>query len=253
MESLSTRARVSAFLILFVFALCLGLGAGLLYRHSAATQERQQYLATINQLSNAWHDACFKLDEQKLVNLSLERDLSTAIENAISYSNRLNTVSAESVKTSPARDAASPKSGQPDPKVAELQDERDGLTAKLDGLASAMAKLDCDLAETQRKLEASEGDREALLQELKRIEADRTRLMRQFNDLALVRAQLRKLKAEQVVSRRLEWIRRDMFGSYKGGELLRKGLVSAAPASQNYDLNVEVRRNEGARAVPPEH
>jgi hypothetical protein len=101
------------------------------------------------------------------------------------------------------------------------------------------------LAEAQRKLQASEGDREALLKEFKRLQADRAELMRQFTDVKLVREQLRKLKAEQSISRRLEWLRRGTYGSNKGAELLRKGLASASTRPQNFDLNVDLRRDAG--------
>jgi chromosome segregation ATPase len=240
MESPSTGRRLSAPLILLTLG--LGVGAGLFYRQSTTTSERQQFLGTINQLSNAWHDARLKLDEQKLVNVSLERDLSLALESANSYSNKIGTVRAAPGKSGVDRNTSPALSPKPDPRVAELQDERDSLVTKLSDLTSAMAKLDCDKAEVERRLEASESDRDALVQELKRIEAERSRLMMQFNNLALVREQYRKLKAEQSVSRRLDWIRRGMYGDSKGAELLHKGLASAGPGSGNYDLNVELHR-----------
>ncbi len=229
--------------------LCLVLGVGLFYRHSTGAQERLQYLGRINQLSNAWHEVCLKLKEQKLVNLSLERDLTAAVEDARNCSNRVDTMSAELAQASSAKDTINPLS-QPDPRLLQLQQERDGLNAKLQDLTGALAKLDRDMAEVQRRLQASEGDRNALLKELKRLEVEKADLMRQFNDIALVRDQLRKLKAEQSVSRRLEWARRSTFGSYKGAELLRQRLASADSASHNFDLNVEFRQNGGAKEVP---
>jgi chromosome segregation ATPase len=245
MESAFTRVRG-----LLLLVLCLGLGASLYYLRRTAVQQQQRFLVTINQFSNRWHDACLKLTDQKLVNSSLERNLSTALQNATAYSNQLRKLSADFNKARQAKDAAIASAQRPDPKLAELEDERDGLTLKLNEVSSALAKLDCEMIETQRKLQASEGDREALLKELRELQAERTALMRQFTDINLVREQLRKLKAEQAVSRRLEWIRRGTYGNYRGAELLHKQLASAPVPAANYDLNVEIRRNTDPKPAP---
>jgi chromosome segregation ATPase len=238
--------------LIFLFALCLGAGAALLYRQGSFGKQKQEWLGHINQLSNACHQASLQLDEQKLVNLSLERDLTTALESATAYSNKLSTMAAAgSVKTNLAVDIPKAENSHLDQTLLRMQEERDDLTVKLNDLTSALAKVDSELAETQRKLQASEGDREALLRQLKRLQSDRANLLLQFNDIALVREQLRKLKAEQSISRRLEWARRGVYGSSKGGELLRKGLASAPPASANYDLNVELRHDEAPKVLPP--
>ncbi len=43
--------------------------------------------------------------------------------------------------------------------------------------------------------------------------AEKAELERQFNDLAVLRAQVSKLKEELSVARRLEWIRQGLFAS----------------------------------------
>jgi chromosome segregation ATPase len=247
MKMPSTHQRGSASVFLLIICVLL-LGAALIYRLRIGTQETQQYLRAISQYSNMWHEASAKLNEQKLVNLSLEQDLSNAIDGANTTSNKLRK---DLVKISALTNTPPPRLvNQPDPRVAQLQEERDGFSAQVDNLTAAITKLDCELAETQRKLSSSEGDRNALLKDLKRMEAERAKLMHQFNDIALLREQLRKLKAEQAVSRRLEWIRHGLYGNYKGAELLHKSLASALPGAQNYDLNVELRRDGSAKTVP---
>jgi hypothetical protein len=98
-------------------------------------------------------------------------------------------------------------------------------------------------------LEASEGDREFLLKELKRLQAEKSDLERQFNDLAMLRDQVRRLRDELSVSRRLEWIRRGLYGSLKGGELLRKGFASASNTQTNFNLDVEIKRDGSATVL----
>ena len=237
---------------LLLWMLSISLGGALYYRHTTSNQELRRATVLMNQLSNQCHTVTAKLDEQTLVNQALEKELTSALEEATGFSNRVTKVAADLTQARQVRAGEKPQPQQPDPRVSQLESERDGLTAQLDDLTGAMSKLDGDLAETKRKLEASEGDRSALLEELKRLEAERSKLMLRFNDLALLREQMRKLKAEQAVSKRLAWMRRGVYGSSKGAELLRKGLASAAPAGGNYDLNVEVRRNETTPSVSPD-
>jgi chromosome segregation ATPase len=246
MASPLTSPRAAALL----WTVSIGLAAGMYYQYRTASPAQPGWAAKVNQMSNALHGITVKLDEQRLVNSALERELSVAVAEANGYSNMLSRASADLAKVNQAKSRSEAQPQLADPRVGELENERDGLNAKLEDLSGAMAKLDDDLAETKRKLEASEGDRGALLQELKRLEADRANLMLRFNDLAMLREQMRKLKAEQSVSRRLAWMRRGVYGSAKGAELLHKNLASAAPAG-NYDLNVEVRRSEATPGPTP--
>jgi len=98
---------------------------------------------------------------------------------------------------------------EPTPEVA-AQAVR--MRAALERWVQAAAPLPSEFerkhrADTERKLAASEGDREFLLAELKRLQAEKVDLERQFNDLALLRDQIRKLKDELSIASRLEWIR----------------------------------------------
>jgi len=66
----------------------------------------------------------------------------------------------------------------------------------------------------------------------------------------MMRDQVRKLRDELSIARRLEWIRRGLYGSEKGAEKLQKGLASAGPQT-NYDLNVEVGSDGSVKVIPP--
>ena len=240
MSSNSTRKGLSAPAILCV--LCLGLGAAVVYRQSTATTEKRAYQARLTALSNEVHEASSKLLEQQQVNASLERNVSTLNGD---LKDRSQTVAmAPTPGTSP--DLQNPPTTEPEPRpdgrMAELESERDGLSGQLETLTGSMSSLQAQMVETQRRLASSEGDRQFLLGELKRLQADKSRLQQQFNDLAQLRSQMRKLRAEQSVSRRLEWARRGSYGTLKGGELLQRGLASVSPAPSNYRLDVELRR-----------
>ncbi len=82
------------------------------------------------------------------------------------------------------------------------------------------------------------------------MQTEKAELERKFNDLAVLRDQVRKLRDELSIARRLEWIRRGLYGSEKGAERLQKGLASAGPQT-NYDLNVEIKQSGGTKIIPP--
>jgi len=107
------------------------------------------------------------------------------------------------------------------------------------------------IADTEKKLLASEGDREFLLKELKRLQVEKADLERQFNDLSALRTQVAKLKEELSIARRLEWIRMGIYGiqEKKGAERLMAGNPPPARGS-NYNLNVELKQDGGAVIVP---
>jgi chromosome segregation ATPase len=242
--------KIAAIILTLV---CLLLGAGLVYRHSTAVKEKTADVATIKHFSNQWVSVSKDLNEQKMVNLSLERDLSSQAEELKTYSNNLASVNANFTKSQAdakaAAETAKEQMRQRENRIAELESEKDGMTRKMNDLTNSISGLETQIAETQRKLEASEGDREFLLKELKRLQAEKSDLERQFADIALLRDQVRKLRDELSVSRRLEWIRKGLYGSLKGSELLRKGLASGTPARTNYNLDVEIKREGGARVL----
>jgi chromosome segregation ATPase len=233
--------------------LCLLLAAGLVYRHTTAVKEKTDDVAKIKSYSNQVASVTKELNEQKMVNLSLERDFAAQAEELKTYSNNLASVNANFTKSQDeakaAAEAAKAEMQRRDTRIAELESERNGMTKKMNELTNSISGLETQIADTQRKLEASEGDREFLLKELKRLQAEKSDLERQFNDLAMLRDQVRKLRDELSVSRRLEWIRRGLYGSLKGGELLKKGFASAATSRTNYNLDVEIKRDGGARVL----
>src|SRR5262249_43185537 len=121
-----------------------------------------------------------------------------------------------------------------DAKINDLEGRNDDLTKQMNDLNTSINNLEAQITVTQKKLADSEGDRELLLKELKRLQAEKAELERKFNDLAVLRDQVRKLRDELSIARRLEWIRRGLYGSERGAEKLQKGLAAAGPQT-NYD------------------
>lgn len=243
----------SVAIVLLIVA--LGMGVGLYYRHNKAVQEKKADTATIHELSNQVSEVTAKFDDQKAVNVTLQRDLDDRETQLKTYSNNLAIVTANLSKTEEeakaASEAAKAEMLKRDARIAELEAERDDLSKRMATLNSSINNLESKIADTEKKLEASEGDREFLLAELKRLQSEKAELERQFNDLALLRDQVRRLRDELQIARRLEWIRRGLYGGFmKGGERLAKGFAAAGPQT-NYNLNVELNRDGSVRVIPP--
>lgn len=234
--------------------LCVGLAIGLLIRHARAVQDRESLQASIKRLSEDVSATQTRLNEQQKVNASLNQDLDSFTNQVRVLSNKLENVSSTLEKTEQdakaAAEAARDEIARRDAKIAELEGQNDDLTKKMTDLNTALGGLEKAIDDTKKKLAASEGDREFLLKELKRLQAEKAELERQFNDLAVLREQVRKIKDELSIARRLDWIRRGLYGTEKGAEKLQKGLA-ASTTQTNYDLNVEIRQDGGARVVLP--
>lgn len=238
------------------------LGVAFLYRHNQAVKQQQTAEASILQLSNDVMRTSAKLSEQQKVNVTLETNLVVQTVESQQYSNKVINLSNQMASLSgtlakveadakAAAHAAEADLAKRDAKIADLESERDNLTKRMADLNISITTLETQISDTQRKLAASEGDREFLLKELKRLQVEKAELERQFNDIAILREQVRKLRDELSIARRLDWIRKGLYGmTQKGGERLQAGV--AVPAGQtNFDLNVEIKQDGAAKIVPP--
>lgn len=199
-------------------------------------------------LSNNWARASTQLNEAQKVNITLETNLNERTEQVVTISNELQQVSGKLAKTEAeariAAQAAKEELAKRDEKITQLESERDDLTKRMTELNGAITNLEKQIGDTESKLKAAEGDRTFLLKELKRLQAEKAELERQFNNLAFMREQVRKLRDELSIARRLEWIRRGLYGSTeKGGEKLNKGFAAPAEQKTNFNLNVELRQD----------
>jgi DNA repair exonuclease SbcCD ATPase subunit len=243
-------------LIAILILVCVGLGAGLLYRHTTAERKAKEDNDTIVRYESKLNETDKKLAEQSAVNAVLEQKYNTAAKELTETSNTLATVNltlakvreeAQTAATNAAADLA-----KRDARINELETQRDDLTKRMTDLNGQITDYQGRVDEIQRKLVSSEGDRDYLLKELKRLQSEKNDLERQFNDLAMLREQVHKLKDELSITRRLDWIRRGLYGSLKGAERLQKGFVQPATTTtnQNFDLNVELKQSGGVQVVP---
>ncbi len=230
--------------ILLVLAV-LALGTGWFFTSKRAAEEHARTVSQIMTLSNDLVTTTFKLTEQQKVNASLETNLSVRVVELGVMSNRWSYVAGELTRTEADAKAAAEEARaeieRRDQQIAGLEGEKDDLTQKMDGLTGEISGLSAKITDTERKLAASEGDREQLQRELKRLLAEKAELERRFNDLALLREQVKKLKEELSVARRLDFIRRGLYGSFqkKGAQVLRDGFRPVATPRVDTNQPVE--------------
>jgi len=244
--------------IAFFVVISVALGVSLLMRDKKAKDVKQADEVRIITLSNTVEETKSKLDDTEKLSMHLQEKLSTKSEELSGASNQLGRINAELARTKSemqaAAEAARAELAKKDAQISQLTTETNQLTLKMDDLTSSIDKLGQQIASTERKLAASEGDREFLFKELKRLQAEKAELERQFNDLAVLRTQVAKLKEELTVARRLEWLRMGIYGMQdkKGAELLiAKGNQNAK--TNNFSLNVELKQDGGASVItnPP--
>jgi chromosome segregation ATPase len=247
-----------AIIVLILVAVGLGIGLVKLNQNlEAETALAAERASRVLQLSNEVVSVRTDLNEQKNVNLILETNLNRRLVELDSLSNSVQSLDSTLAKTRTEYQATSQRLeseiSRRDETIAKLTTERDQLESEMTDLKGAIAKLDTQIAETERRLATSEGEKAFLLKELKRLQAEKAELERQFNDLAVLREQVSKLKDQLAVAKRLDWIRRGIYNNQqrKGGQILNEGFSEKTPATtNNTGLNVEIRQ-DGTTTVQP--
>lgn len=242
--------------------LCLGLGIGLITTRKQATEQQRTDAQSIQDYSNTVMSVKEQLEHQKQVNAMFEKDLETQKK---SYSELTNSFTQVSVnlaqvsgtlsKTEETLKNTLQEVAKRDTRISELESQNQALDKQALELGASITNLTVQIAETERKLAASEGDKAFLEKELKRLMTEKAELERQFNDLAVLRAQVAKLKEELNIARRIEWIRQGLFASteQKGAQKLMQGAqaVQNKATKPGYDLNVEVSADGSVKVIPP--
>lgn len=240
--------------------ICVALGVALYARNKRSIERQQADQERILALSNDLVKASVQRDELHKISLLLETNLTVTSVELSSLSNHLIKTSADLEKAKSeakaAAEASQAEMKKRDAKIAELEHENTTLEKQSDDLRGAIGGLEKAISETEKKLAASEGDREFLLKELKRLQAEKAELERQFNDIAELRKQVSRLKDELSIARRIEWIKKGIFGfsEAKGGQMLLQQTPKTAKTTAtatNLGLQAELRTDGTATITTP--
>ncbi|MSU31355.1 MAG: hypothetical protein EXS25_01590 [Pedosphaera sp.] len=250
------KANIAAVLLSLT---CVGVGIGWYLSYTAAETKRISLEAERKNLSKEIVETTAKLSEQLRVNANLETNLIQRVEDLNTFSNKWTSISATLTKTENEAKNEAEKARveieKRDKHITDLEGEKDSLTKKMGELNGQIGSLESLIKEAERKLSNSEGDREVLKKELRRLIAEKTDLEKRFNDLAILRDQVRKLKEELSIAKRLDFIRRGLYGfEKKGAQLLNEGIKLGVPkssATNTFPLKVEIGSDGSSKITPP--
>ena len=253
--------------IIVLIIVAIGLGVALIVVNNKAKDEKEVAQSNLKTLSNNVIRVQSTLDDQQSVNRTLETNLATTTRE---YSNKLAARDAQLASTQAEltksqadakaqAEAAAAEVAARDKKISDLEGQNQELDKESADLKSSITNLEGQIAVTQKKLAASEGDKATLIRELKELQAKKDELEKKFNDLAVLKEQIHKLKEELSIARRLDWIRRGIYETLneKGGERmvrLSQG-TPTPPPDTNGALKVEIHQNGAVKieAPPPTH
>ena len=227
-------------------------------------------VASIVNFSNQLVDASAQLTELRQVNVDLTNDLSftrqqltVAQEHIEQLSNNLISVEVTLENTSALLAIAQNQITNLHVKMTDLEWHNRTLEQNAQELTNTIAQLNATITETERRLFTETKNRAYLEKELQKQMALRTELEAKFNNLVEVRAQVRKLRDELIISNRIAAMKDPATGK-KGATLLMLpslGQSSALTATNavtgkktsapDYNLNVEVGNDGSVKVIPP--
>jgi len=242
-------------LVVILSLVCVALAAQLVMRYGKGGRDEKEFAAVrgrAQNLSNEVIETRAKAEEESRLAAFLQSNLTQRDVEMAAASNTLAETAASLSAAQSELKHVQEEAKKTAARVAELEGQKDEMQTKLDELAGSIRSLNSQIAETKRKLGAAEGDRESLTKELARLQSDKSELLRQFNDLAALRAQVALLRDEAAINQRLAWMAQGVYqaAGRKGAEALVTK-PSTAGTTANPTLNVDVQQNGGANIVPP--
>ncbi len=233
--------------VVILVVVCVGLVVALVAGRKRADNLQKKDTDTILDFSNQLTTANVSLDELRQVNLMLTNDLDASRQTLTILSNQYVATSASLSNTTAALKTAQDE-------IADLEAQNRALDQRAADMTNTIANLSTQIAETQMKLVQSETNNTFLESELKRQVAEKAELERKFNNLSQVRTQVRKLRNDLLIARRLQWMREgtDPAQQRKGAQALmaRGSTTNRIVGPAHYDLNVEVSSDGSVQVVP---
>jgi len=233
--------------IVILVVVCVGLVVALVAGKKRADVQQKKDADTILDFSNQLTIANTGLDDLRQVNLALTNDLDAARQTLATLSNQYVAASTSLSNTTTALKTAQDQ-------IADLEAQNQALDQQVTGMTNTIANLSRQIAETQMRLVESDTNNTFLENELKRQVAEKAELERKFNNLSQVRAQVRKLRDDLLIARRLQWMREgtDPNQQRKGAQVLmaRGSVTNRMVGPAHYDLNVEVSSDGSVQVVP---
>ena len=226
--------KIKIAIIILVIA-CVGLGVALF---ATKKQSEEQHTTDVNamlEFSNQLVGANSRVNELNQVNLSLTNDLAASQQQAEQLSNSLAAASASLENTRTSLISARDQIASLNTHISDLELQNKVLDQRANDLTNTIAQLSASIENTQNQLAIAETNRLFIEQQLQKQMAQKAELEPKFNDINEVRTQVKKLKDEMFIARRIQLMKTDN-GSKQVAELLihRIPAVSNTPAAPAY-------------------
>jgi chromosome segregation ATPase len=149
-------------------------------------------------------------------------------------------------------DLARENIGQRDLRIGQLESRSEVSETQVDELQIVLERLDEQIHEARRKLYTAGGDRELLMRQLHRLEAEKADLLKRWNDPKALRAQYAKVNEQSFIGQRIDWLRKGFaqIDDARGAERLLQRAASTVPS--NHALVTEIDSTGTARVLVPE-
>jgi chromosome segregation ATPase len=255
--------------IIILAVACLGLGIALFTIKQQSEEQQAKDNDKITNLSDQVVKAQKQIDDLGQANLNYSNDLASANQkielkaqelsmSAQQLAQLSNSLASAAATLTETRDSLTTAQGQItnlNSHIADLEAQNKVLDQRANDLTNTIAQLNVAIENSQNQLAIAETNRVFIEQELQKQLAKKAELEHKFNDLDEVRAQVKKLRDEMFIARRLQWMKNDN-SQKKGAELLiqRNVLPTNGPAANrapNYDLNVEIGSDGTVKVIPP--
>ena len=243
--------------IVILIVVCAGLAVALIAAKLTTNEELKNTQAATLGLSNQLVTVNVQINDLQQVNLALTNSFMANQRQLTALSNNLTRASTALASAKASLQGAQDQIANLNGRVTDLETQNRALDDRALELSNTIGSLNAQIADTERKLAESETNNVFLERELQRQIAQRAELERKFDDINAVRAQVRKLREEAFVARRLQLMRSGVTDQ-KGAELLVQprsaasvAAVAAARDTSHYDLNVEVGSDGSVHVIPP--
>jgi len=258
--------KIKVVIVILAIA-CIGLGIALFATKKQADEQHGADVTSIVSFSNQVLEVTKHLDELGQVNLTLSNDLSSSeqklslsAEQSAQLSNSLAAANSTLEETKNSLLGAQELVTNLNTRIADLEAQNKVLDQQADSLSNNLAHLTAQIEDTKNQLAITETNATFLQGELQKQLTQKAELEHKFNDLGELRSQVKKIKDEMFVARRLQLMKNDNINK-KGGELLMMhnpppstgpltNRVAGQPGS-NTDLNVEVGSDGSVKIIPP--
>jgi len=244
---------------LVLVVVCLALLVALLATRREASETVAAKDEVILDHSNNLQNTSIALEQVRSEKAGLEKELEVLSTNYVSLSNSYQTTTGVLANTQSALDQVQAALQIAESKIDDLEGQNEELDKKTMDLNASLVTLGRQIEETERQLEMAQGDKALLQAELEKLMDEKAELERQLNDLEVLKTQIKKLKSELAISRRLDWIRRgilgdDMKGATRQMQNARQSVQTADQQSKEpkYDLNVEILEDGTVRVLTSE-